>query len=139
MNTQKRPVRREKTETPLISNDQLTSLWSQRAGELGGVQMVRANGTPIIGAIVPMATNVRTKRSTLCKLACCSEKRPIVSWPVGLAPRTSEFPERPEPEVNDWVRVEKRSVRRLKTRAKYQKENKQENYVRPSVLYAMED
>jgi len=122
-----------------MSNDQLTSLWSQRAGELGGVQMVRANGTPIIGAIVPMLTNVRTKHSSLCKLACCSENRPIVSWPVGLAPRTSEFPERPEPEVNDWVRVEKRSVRRLKTRAKFQKENKQENYVRPSVLYAMED
>ncbi len=139
MNTQNRPVRREKTEIPTMSNDQLTSLWSQRADELGCVQMVRANGTPIIGAMVPKPTHTMTKRSTLCKLACCSERRPMVNWPTGLPRRTSEFPEREEPEVNDWVRVEKRSVRRLKTRARFQKDTKQENYVRPSVLYAMED
>jgi hypothetical protein len=134
----------KKSEIPSMSKDQLASTWATRAEELGGRQLYRPDGSPIIGGIVynRLATNgvkiPKSKRGNHCKLDCCSEKRPLVSFPSGLAARDSLFPVPPEPENYGWVSVEKRSVRRLKMKARFQKDI-QVNYIRPSVLYAMED
>lgn len=135
----------KKSSIPSLSKDELASTWSTRAEDLGATQLFRSDGTPIIGALVyntPARTQTKADKGNHCKLDCCSEKRPLVSSFHALAPRISQFPDYSnlEPEFTGWVTVEKRSVRRLKTRARFQKDNKNEtNYIRPSVLYAMED
>ena len=138
----------KKSSIPSLSKDQLASTWATRAEDLGATQLFRADGSPIIGALVystPAMTQTKapkSKQGNHCKLDCCSEKRPLVSSFHALAPRISQFPDYSnlEPEFTGWVTVEKRSVRRLKTSARFQKDKQNEtNYVRPSVLYAMED
>ena len=127
-----------------MSKDELASTWATRAENLGATQLFRPDGSPIIGGLVSnnTVTRPKSKKGSQCKLDCCSEKRALVSLPCGLAPRDSLFIDYStlEPEFTGWVRVEKRSVRRLKTRARFQKDKQNEtNYIRPSVLYAMED
>jgi hypothetical protein len=135
------PNRNKKVEIPVMSNTQITSLWSQRAENIGGSQLFRDDGRPLIGAIYPNSTSTRKYKNNIgdCRLDCCSVRRPLVSGLPGLAPRPSSFPEPGEPEFTGWVRVEPRSVRRLKTRARFQKDTDQHNYERPSVFYAMTD
>jgi hypothetical protein len=134
----------EKKEIPKMSDSEISSLWSSRAQDLGGIQLYRPDGTPIIGAILnntpASSKGARAKRRNNCVLDCCIESRPLVSSAVGFAPRISQFPDTStlEPEFTDWQKVEPRSVRRLKTRARYQT-GVETNYTRPSVLYAMED
>jgi len=133
--------REKKVDIPVMSKEEIARLWSQRAQDSGYVQLFRSDGSPVIGAVFspPNVTNTvvnSSKRAPYCKLACCAERRPLVSSLPGLAPRTSEFPDPPEPEFTGWQSVEPRSVRRLKTRARYQKED---TYQGPSALYAMED
>jgi len=127
----------EKVEIPRISKEDLANELTQKAREQGYRQLLRNDGSAIIGAMFysPTIPKNKSKRVNNCKLACCAEKRTPVHSLAGLAPSVSAFPERPEPEFSGWIRVEPRSVRRLKTRARFQKES----YDRPSVLYAMTD
>lgn len=130
--------REKKIDIPTMSKEELARHWSQKAQDSGSIQLFRADGSPIIGAVLDgnQAKPIK-KRNDSCKLDCCSERRPAPGYPPGLARRTSEFPEPPEPEFTGWQSVEPRSVRRLKTRARFQKD--EDTYQRPSVLYAMED
>ena len=144
MSNMNRPTinRNKKVEIPVMSNSEITSIWSQRAESMGGTQLFRADGRPLIGAVFPNSMPPRKNKGKSlwdCKLDCCSTSRPLVSGLPGLAPRPSSFPEPGEPEFTGWVRVEHRSVRRLKTRARFQKDTQQDNYERPSVFYAMTD
>lgn len=141
MNNRSNPNSQKKSDIPMMSKDELSRHWSQKAEEMGVIQLFRSDGSPIIGATFDKNVDSKTtrmkKRNIHCKLECCSERRPLVSSLPGLAPRTSEFPDPPEPEFTGWQSVEPRSVRRLKTRARFQKE--EDTYQRPSVLYAMDD
>jgi len=138
MNNRSNPSIQKKSDIPMMSKEELSRHWSQKAEQMGYTQLFRPDGNPIIGATFDRNAIVRKKRDSHCNLDCCSERRPLVSSLPGLAPRTSEFPDPPEPEFTGWQSVEPRSVRRLKTRARFQKEE-EDTYQRPSVLYAMDD
>lgn len=131
---------RVKVDIPMLSKDELVSHWNQKAEQMGCIQLLRADGNPLIGAFFNHSNQKsNTKRNTnLCKLDCCAEKRPPLNALCGIIDGPSRFPDRGEPEFTGWVSVEPRSVRRLKTRARFQKDN-EKTYERPSVLYAMTD
>ena len=131
-----------KQDIPVMSKDEIASLFATRAEAAKAVQLYRSDGSPIVGALFPY-TSSRTlpyrKRNDDCKLLCCAERRPLVQPHYFSEPVNYPDPFRTyEPQPNEWINVEKRSVRRLKTRAKFAKDDEMVP-VRANVLYAMYD
>jgi hypothetical protein len=134
-----------KQEIPVMSKDQIASLFASRAEAAKAVQLFRPDGSPVVGALFTHAALLsKAKRyngkNVECKLLCCSERRPLVGPHYFSEPVSYPDPFRTayEPQEGEWVSVEKRSVRRLKTRARFAKDD--EKFVmRPNVLYAMYD
>lgn len=123
-----------------MSKDEIASLYATRAEAANAVQLYRADGSPIVGALFSRAAAVREKqkKNTECKLLCCSERRPLVE--PHYFSKNDSYPEpftAYDPQPGEWIRVESRSIRRLKTRAKFAKEGN--GYSRSNVLYAMSD
>ena len=137
---QNRSNTRDKTvEIPVMNSSEIAAVWSQRAEATGSRQFFREDGSPLIGATYPLIKNIGAKlkkNRNKCKLQCCEK---MFTHPLdqgGLAglshsPVPDEYSE--EPEINDWVKVEHRSARRLRTRALY------DNQYDMSVPYAMTD
>ena len=126
-----------------MSKDEIASLFASRAEAAKAVQLYRADGSPIVGALFNHATisPQKTKGKKFdCKLLCCSQIRPLVEPHYFSEPANYPDPFRTsyEPQENEWISVEPRSVRRLKTRAKFAKDDEQMPS-RPNALYAMYD
>jgi hypothetical protein len=131
-----------KQDIPVMSKDEIASLFATRAEAAKAVQLYRSDGSPIVGALFPYSSS-RTlpyrKRNDDCKLLCCTEKRPSIQPHYFSEPVNYPDPFRTyEPQPNEWINVEKRSVRRLKTRARFVKDDEKVP-VRANVLYAMYD
>jgi hypothetical protein len=131
-----------KQDIPVMSKDEISSLFATRAEAAKAVQLYRSDGSPIVGALFPYSSS-RTlpyrKRNDDCKLLCCAEKRPPVQPHYFSEPVNYPDPFRTyEPQPNEWINVEKRSVRRLKIRTKFAKDDEKVP-VRANVLYAMYD
>jgi hypothetical protein len=131
-----------KQDIPVMSKDQIASLFATRAEAAKAVQLYRADGSPIVGALFPYTSSKTLpyrKRNDDCKLLCCTETRPPVQPHYFSEPVNYPDPFRTyEPQPNEWINVEKRSVRRLKTRTRFAKDDEKVP-VRANVLYAMYD
>ena len=131
-----------KQDIPVMSKDEIASLFATRAEAAKAVQLYRSDGSPIVGALFPYTSSRMLpyrKRNDDCKLLCCAERRPLVQPHYFSEPVNYPDPFRTyEPQPNEWINVEKRSVRRLKTRAKFAKDDEKVP-VRANVLYAMYD
>ena len=131
-----------KQEIPVMSKDQIASLFATRAEAAKAVQLYRADGSPIVGALFPYTSSRALpyrKRNDDCKLLCCAERRPLVQPHYFSEPVNYPDPFRTyEPQENEWINVEKRSVRRLKTRARFAKDDEKVP-IRANALYAMYD
>jgi hypothetical protein len=134
-----------KQEIPVMSKDEIASLFATRAEAAKAVQLYRADGSPVVGALF-LRSELLSKSKRYndkkghCRLLCCSERRPLVEPHFFSEPANYPDPFRTayEPQEGEWVSVEKRSVRRLKTRAKFAKDD-EKVVMRPNVLYAMYD
>ena len=143
-NTQNRS--NPKQEIPVMSKDEIASLFATRAEAANAVQLYRPDGSPVVGALLSHSLKKLSKSKVYrgklvdCKLLCCSERRAQVEPHFFSEPVSYPDPFRTayEPQKDEWVSVEKRSVRRLKTRAKFAKDNERV-IIRPNVLYAMYD
>ena len=134
-----------KQNIPVMSKDEIASLFAMRAEAAKAVQLYRADGSPIVGALLShnlmMQPRAKIHKGKLvdCKLLCCSGKRLPIE-PVFFSKSVSydDLYQAYEPQPGEWVTVEPRSVRRLKTRAKFAN-TANSHYNRPNALYAMSD
>lgn len=130
-----------------MSKDEIASLYATRAEQMDGVQLYRADGSPIVGALIShsdmavkkgMIKHYKGKRVD-CKLLCCSEKRMVDSgYTFNVSVDYSDSSNDYTPQPDQWIKVEHRSERRLRTRAKFARENDY-TAIRPNVFYAMHD
>jgi len=127
-----------------MNKDEIAALFAGRADALNAVQFYRADGTPLVGALFPhSALNRKPKvyrgKKVDCNLLCCTGVRlPIEPLVFSEPPSYSNLSTHDEPDSDEWVKIEKRSVRRLKTRAKFA--NVDVDYFnRPNAFYAMSD
>lgn len=117
----------------MTDNSKLASYWEQKAAQVGGYQVFRSDGTPIVGDVRSKDSYTpKSSKLTYCHLDCCSTQRPPSSTP-GLPERPSTFPASLEPEVHGWVLAEPRTDRRLKKRSQMMREQE------APVPYAMTD
>ena len=110
-------------EIPIMSKDEISSLYEARAQQLNACQIYRQDGSPIVGALYKINTASLKKRkykgkSINCKMQCCSEKRaPVEQFTM---PEQVYYPGDLEDftlyKDGDWVPVMTRSQRRLKKR-----------------------
>lgn len=128
-----------------MNKDEIASLFATRADAAKAVQIYRADGSPIVGALISyelmMQSNEKIYRgkSVDCKLLCCSNKRlPIEQTFFSKSVSYDDPYKAYEPQPGEWVSVEPRSVRRLKTRTKFANAD-DSDYNRPSAFYAMSD
>jgi len=135
-----------KQDIPVMSKDEIASLFATRAEASRGVQLYRADGSPIVGGLFGNAEiaawQLKSKRyrgkKVECKLLCCTQNRAPVK-PHSFSEQVS-YPDpyrSYEPQDDEWIKVEKRSVRRLKIRARFARDDEQ--FTRPNVFYAMHD
>ena len=137
-----------KQDIPVMSKDEIASLFATRAEASRAVQLYRADGSPIVGglysytALTAGSAEQKSKKyrgkKVECKLLCCSQRRALVK-PHSFSEQVS-YPDpfrTHEAQEGEWISVEKRSVRRLKTRAKFARD--EEQFTRPNVFYAMHD
>jgi hypothetical protein len=132
-------TRDKAVEIPVMNSSEIAAVWSQRAEASGSRQFFREDGSPLIGATYLPNKNIGSKfkkNRNKCRLQCCEIRRYHTLDQGGLAgldnsPVLHDSSE--EPESNDWVKVEHRSARRLRTRALYQ------NDYEVSIPYAMTD
>ena len=134
--------RSEKKDIPVMSKDEIASLYATRAESLNAIQLFRADGTPLVGAVFadsPIGNKHKMYRGKKveCNLLCCNGRSNPVKPYAFIKPDDYSNPDQTAPQPDQWVNIEKRSVRRLKTRIKFAKEGN--DYMRPNVLYAMSD
>uniref|UniRef100_A0A6C0AME5 Uncharacterized protein n=1 Tax=viral metagenome TaxID=1070528 RepID=A0A6C0AME5_9ZZZZ len=131
-----------KQEIPVLSKDEIASIYASRAEAVKAVQIYRADGSPIVGALISYDTTIQAKQKIYkgknvdCKLLCCSERRPLVkqqsfSQVVSYPDSCREY----QPQEGEWITDEDRSTRRLKKRAYYAKVEERN----ANALYAMYD
>jgi len=99
-----------------MTSAQVVAFYTSRAEAVGGVQVFRQDGSPLVGDIRAPITWAKVKRKGQCNLLCCSQDNGPVQPPPGLVSRAYSFlPE--EKFSQDWVKVQHRSERRLKKRS----------------------
>jgi hypothetical protein len=136
--------RPEKKEIPVMNKDEIAALFATKAQALNAVQFYRADGSPLVGALFPHSALNRNRKvykgkKVDCNLLCCSGVRlPIEPLVFSQPPSYSNLSTHDEPDSDKWVKVEKRSVRRLKKRANFAKVDV-DYFTRPNVFYAMSD
>lgn len=135
-----------KQDIPVMSKDAIASLFATRAEDSRAVQVYKADGSPVVGALYNHDAFVQGSagskkyrgKNVDCKLLCCSQRRAPVK-PHSFSESVS-YPDpfrTHEPQEGEWISVENRSIRRLKTRAKFARDDEQ--VTRPNVFYAMHD
>lgn len=134
-----------KQEIPVMNKDEIASLFVTRAHAAKSVQFYRTDGSPIVGALISHDLMMQSKQRIYkgkrvdCKLLCCSNKRPPIEQPFFSKSVSYDDPYKAyEPQPGEWVSVQPRSVRRLKTRAKFANAD-DSDYNRPNAFYAMSD
>ena len=134
-----------KQDIPVMSKDEIASLFATRAEASSAVQLYRADGSPVVGGLFAYdALKLSSSKKYMgkkvdCKLLCCSQRRAPIK-PHSFSESVS-YPDpyrSYEPQDGEWIKVEKRSVRRLKTRARFAS-NEEQAAMRPNVFYAMHD
>jgi hypothetical protein len=128
-----------KKEIPVLSKDEVTALYTDRAQLAGAIQEFRNDGSPIVGAVFGYVPSKKVKvykgKKVFCSLLCCSQIRPPVRPHVFSEPVDYSDPTRDTtPKPDQWIKVEPRSVRRKKRMAQFASSN-----LRANNLYSMYD